>query len=485
MKIVLMMIIAFSFINAQTKVQISNLELSKHQVLDILPINNNLYIVSYGGQGTAKLDIYDIENKSIRHDVLKNTDYDITFGNSNLFKDKKHNLWIGDVNKLLKISENEEIFNLYKGINLPDSTFFEIKSITEDDLGNLYFLKRNSKNLIIKEENGTTYKVLKSDLEIIMFDGEKLESLQRIEEIGPFVNDIYYFKDKLYLSMLILGDKYPKLYTFDLNTQKFEQTTFSIPTVVDIPELSWEEAKFASIENIFELNNELFFYIKINANLSSFNCFAKFNESLGNFEYFSLPRNEEDVILNGINSYFILDDKIICSEDVSTNTEKSFYEFQKGKFKKLKFESNFQPYIITNSEVRSEIISRDLKFESGEYSFRSNFHIDNIGNLYAGTAKGLIYIESFIQPKTSSVENQNQIVKSIPSLSNVISDLYLETIPLIKSYKLRDINARILLTNANINSNNLKINLENFAAGVYFMELETTKSRILLNIKKN
>lgn len=141
MKIFIILLIAFNILNAQTDVQISNIELSRHQVLGLESINNNLYVVSFGGQGSAILDVIDMDKNTIKHDILKSSGENITFGNSNLFKDKTNNLWIGDINRLIKISENGEVSNIYKGVDVPDSTYFEIKSITQDNDNNLYFLK--------------------------------------------------------------------------------------------------------------------------------------------------------------------------------------------------------------------------------------------------------------------------------------------------------------------------------------------------------
>lgn len=396
MKMIILFLIAFTILNAQTEVQFSNLEISKHQVLGIENINNQLYIVTYAnGEGIAKLDVYNMETHTIENDILKNSGESITFGNANLFKDSKNNLWIGDINSLLKLDLDRNITNIYKDVVLPDSNFFEIMCFTEDKDGNLYFLKRNSYILVSEVENGVTYRWFEANLEIVKYDGVNLETLHTIENIGPIVEDIYFYKNKLYCSFLILGNKYPKLYTFDLITNEFETTNFTLPTIEDIPDLEWEKVKLAIIEKSFEFNNELYFFVHINANMSRFHCFAKYDEVNSKFIYYFLPRNYEKNRIKGITSFVEYSGKLICSGYSYNGEPRTFFEFRNDKFEQLIIKNEINPQIITNSYVRQELQQRNAKFEHGEFAFRDEMCFDSKGNLYAGTDKGLIFIENF------------------------------------------------------------------------------------------
>jgi hypothetical protein len=490
MKLIIIFLIAFTLLNAQTEVQISNLEISRHQVIGIENINNKLYIVSFGGQGNSILDVYDMDKHTIENDILKDAEGKITFGNSNMFKDKLNNLWIGDINSLIKIEEKRvsdgyKITNIYKDVELPDSSLFEIKSITEDGEGNLYFLKRNSDILVSEVVNGKTYRWFEANLEIVKYDGEKLKTLHTIDNIGPFVEDIYFYKNKLYCSFLILGNKFPKLYTFDLKTKEFETTNFTLPTIEDIPDLEWEKVKMAIIEKSFEINNELYFFVNIDANMSRFHCFAKYDEVNSKFIYYYLPRNIEHDKMIGITSFVEFKDKLICSGYSYNGETRPFFEFKRDKFEPFIFENEINPQIITNSAVHQELKQRNFKFEHGEFMFRDEIHIDNQGNLYAGTDKGLIFIENFYQ-KTSSVEKQELELKTIPELTNVKNELYIESEFVINSYKVYDINSKMIQTESNLNSNNINLNLEGLTIGIYFIEIETQKgSKLLKFINKN
>ncbi len=484
MKIFIILLIAFNILNAQTDVQISNIELSRHQVLGLESINNNLYVVSFGGQGSAILDVIDMDKNTIKHDILKSSGENITFGNSNLFKDKTNNLWIGDINRLIKISENGEVSNIYKGVDVPDSTFFDIKAITQDNDNNLYFLKMNHKVYMTKKEGNTNYSSTVANVEIVKFDGVNIEPLIKIKDVGPAIEDIHFYKNKLYCSMLLLGNKTPKLYTYDLSNQKFELTNFSLPSNIDMPDLAWEKAKMATIESIFEFNNELYFNVLVDASMSWFNCFAKYNEKSDKFEYFTLPRDEINDDILGFNAFEILNDRLICEGKAYTGNRRNFYEYKNDNFTEINFENEIQPFILTSSNVKNEIISRNLKYESGEFAFRNDMKINNHGNLYAGTGKGLIYIENFFQ-NTSSVKQPEINIRTIPDLSNVKSELYLESEFKLDSYKLMDLSSKVILSNSNLNSNTLNLNLEMLATGIYFIEIETQQGVKLLKINKN
>lgn len=479
-----LLISAFTLLNAQTDVQISNLELSKHQVLGVESINNNLFVVSFGGQGSAILDVINMDKNTIIHDILKDSGENITFGNANMFKDSKNNLWIGDINRLIKITENGEISNIYKGVQVPDSTYFEIKAITEDQLGNLYFLKRNSKILVSGEQSGSKYSWVEADLELVKFDGLNLNVLKTVDNIGLFEESIYYFNDNLYFSSSLLGVKNDVVHIFNLKNKNFETIKFNTPTISEIQSLEWEEVKEFRINNFFEFNNKLYFSVSINASLSYFKTFVNFDINSKKMDFISPDRNIEQDMIDGITSYTIFNDRIICSGYTLNGEERTFFELKNDKLEPYLLKNNLNPKIITSSHIYNELNQRKINFENVEFAFKNDMHIDNKGNLYAGTDKGLIFIENFIQ-LPSSVEKQEINVKTQPDLTNVKNELYIESEFVISSYNIFDINSRILQTESNLNSNNLNLNLEGLTIGIYFIELETQNGSKILKFIKN
>ncbi len=485
MKLLIIFFVAFSFLNAQTKTHISNLELTYHQVIGLEKINNKLFITSYGGGGgLAALDVYDTENNSIEMDILKDTDVKITFGNANMFKDSKDNLWIGDINSLYKMDLDGNIINLYKDIELPDSTYFEIRSITEDENGNIYFIKRNTRTHTSGKENGTNYSWATSTMEIIKYDGNSLEQLQFFESNGPKFEKIHYFKNKLYFSMLNfdMEMKYPGLFTLDLQTNKVESLNFTLPTVDDIEELSWESVRLVQFRRIFEFNNQIYIFVNIEASLSHFQCFIKYNEGNSKFEYISFERDESHDVIRNISSFCIQKERIFCQKSTYRDEKKEFYEFKDDEFVLMEFATELIPEVITHPASRSNI--KRLDSTIGGLSMTGDAYINEKGELYSGTEHGLLIIKNFLQD-ISSVENNEINLKTIPDLTNVKNELYIESEFNINSYRIFDVNSKMLQSQSNLNSNNVNLNLEGLTIGIYFIELETQNGKKLIKFIKN
>jgi len=483
MKIVLMMIIAFNFINANTEVQISQQELSKHFVQGFETINNKLFIVSYGGQGKAYLDAYNLDNHTIQRNLLDQSDVEITFGNANLFKDSKRNLWIGDVNSLIKLDETGFITNLFKDIDLPDSNYFEVRSMTEDNNGNYYFLKRNSKIMVDGEENGTKYSWVESELELIKYDGSSFKVLKTIEGIGASKEKIYFFKNKIYFTSVILGKNNTVLSIFDLNTNSYEKVEIENIDYTQLESLSWEISKEVQITEIFEFNKKLYFSISVNASLSYFKTFVNFDINSKKMKFISPDRNVEQDMVHGITSFTIFNDRIFCSGYTLNGENRTFFEFKDDKFVPYLIKNKLNPKIVTSSHIYNELNQRKIYFEHVDYAFKNDMHIDSRGNLYAGTNKGLIFIENFIQ-QPSNVKKYEISTKTVPGLSKVKNELYIESEFNINSYKVFDINSKVLQTQSNLNSNNINLNLEGLTIGIYFIELNTLKGKKILTFIK-
>lgn len=485
MKLLLIILVAFTFLNAQTNTHISNLELTYHQVIGLEKINNKLFITSYGGGGgPAALDVYDTKKQTIVKDILKNTDVNITFGNANLFKDSKDNLWIGDINSLYKMDLDGNIINLYKDIVLPDSTHFEIRSITEDNEGNLYFIKRNSKINFSGKENGTNFTWVTSTLEIMKYDGNSIEQLQFFERNGPKLEKIHYFKNKLYFTMLNfeMDMKYAGVFTLDLQTNKVESLNFTLPTVDDIEELSWESVRLVQFRSMFELDNQIYFFVNVEAKSNHFQCFMKYNDLSSKFEYFSMRREERIDGVLGLTSYCVYNDRIFCQKGTLNGQKKEFYEFKNDKFVLMDFESELIPEVITHPASHYNI--KRLDSSIGGLSMTGDAYINEKGELYSGTEHGLLIIKNFLQD-VSSVEKQEINVKTIPELTSVKNELYIESEFNINSYKVFDINSKMLQTQSNLNSSNINLNLEVLTVGIYFIEIETQHGSKLLKFIKN
>jgi hypothetical protein len=487
MKMIILYLTAFTILNAQTKIHISNLELTYHQVIGLEKINNKLYIASYGGGGgPAAIDVYDTEKHSIVHDIFKDSEVKITFGNTNMFKDTKNNLWIGDINSLYKIDIEGRIVNLYENVEVPDSTYFEIRSITEDENGNIFFIKRNTKTHFSGKQNGTNYSWATSTMEIIKYNGNSLEQLQFFESNGPAFEKIYYFNNKLYFSMLNfeMEMKHPGVFTLDLQTNKVKSLNFKLPTVEDINELSWESVRLVQLRSMFQLNNQLYFFVNVEAKSNHFQCFMKYDEVNSKFEYFSMRREERLDGVLGLTSYCVYNNRIFCQRGALIGQKKEFYEFKDDEFVLVEFETELIPEAITHQARHNDINKMEDYKKSAGFSISGKSFINEKGELFSGTIYGLLILKNFLQD-VSSVENNEVNLKTIPELTNVKNELFIESEIVINSYKVFDINSKMIQTQSNLNSNNINLNFEGLTVGIYFIELETQHGSKLLKFIKN
>lgn len=485
MKYLLIFLIAFNIINAQTEITVSDLQLSKHSVLGVEKINNKLFIVSHNGdQGLAVLDVYNVDKNTIEKDILKNSGETISFGNAKLFKDRQNNLWIGDINRLLKLDLNGDITNIYKDVDLPDSTFFEIKSITEDDKGNIYFLKVNTKTIYVEKIDGTKYSAVVSDLDLVKFNGVSFEILLNVKGIFD-VRGIKFFENKIYFSHIKLGEKNIGLHYFDLSKNELYTFKNEFPTFKEIPSLDWEKVDRVIFDKFFVFENDLYAYVKIDGSFSNFSTFVKINHSTNEIEYIDTYRKEKGSGVMGITAFYVLNDKIICkTTEAENNLNRVFMEFKDNNLDFIPIPNNLKCYLITNHGVKSEIENNNAKIEDAKYIFNSELYLTKNGSLIGGTRFGLLVIENFQQP-SSNVEKQEINIKTIPDLISVKNEFYIESEFIINSYKVFDLNSKILQTASNLNSKNVNLNLDGLTIGIYFIEIETQRGSKLLKFIKN
>lgn len=482
-----LLISAFTLLNAQTDIELSNLELSEAQVISMEHVENKLYMITYSYKSIAKLDVYDLENKTITQGFLDKEGLKVTFGNGNLFKDIQNNLFIGDVNNLYIIDKYNNLTNLYEGNKTEDSSYFEIKSFTQDNEGNVYFLKSNYK-MLVKNENGPgSFGV--SNIEIWKIDiNRKLHFIKRIENAGSIKNDIYYHDNKLFFSVFATNFH---LYSIDLNSdllEKYDMKKINIPMLENFGN---SEIKTINIEKIFLFQDNLYYFTRIvtkgNYNLD---CLIRHDYNDNNFKVFAIVNDDINEPFPSILSLNINNDKILLAcLDIYGKTRRRFSTFDGSKFEDISYDATIiKPKLITSESLKNVISDFPSLYnydDSGYY-----FHIYNgiqllpNGTLCGATDQGLIMLENFLQT-SSSVEKQEINVKTQPNLTNVKNELFIESEFVINSYNVFDINSKILQTESNLNSNNVNLNLEGLTIGIYFIELETQNGSKILKFIKN
>lgn len=482
-----LLISAFTLLNAQTDIELSNLELSNFQVTSMERVENKLYMITYEINSIAKLDVYDVENKTITQGFLDKEGLKVTFGNGNMFKDIQNNLFIGDVNNLYIIDKYYNLTNLYEGHKVEDSSYFEIKSFTEDNEGNIYFLKRNFK-MLVKDENGTGSFGI-SNVEVWKIDiNKKLHFIKRIENVGSIKNDIYYHDNKIFFSVYATNFH---LYSLNLNSdllEKYDMTKINIPMLENFGD---SEIKTLNIEKILLFEDNLYYFTQmVTKGNTSLSCLIRHDYKENNFKPFMIVNDDINEPFPRILSLNVNNDKILlASLDIYGKTRRRFSTFDGSKFEDLSYDATIiKPKLLT-SESMKKIISDFPSLYNYDDS-GSNFYFDNgiqllqNGTLCGATNQGLIMLENFLQT-SSSVEKQEINVKTQPDLTNVKNELFIESEFVINSYNVFDINSKILQTESNLNSNNLNLNLEGLTIGIYFIELETQNGSKILKFIKN
>ena len=487
MKTFILLLFAFLNINAKTEIELSNLKLSNFQVISMERIENKLYMITYSEKSLAKLDVYDLENKTITQGFLDKEGLKVTFGNGNLFKDIQNNLFIGDVNNLYIIDKYNNLTNLYEGHKVEDSSYFEIKSFTQDNEGNVYFLKSNYK-ILVKNENGPgSFGV--SNIEVWKIDiNRKLHFIKRIENAGSIKNDIYYHDNKIFFSVNATNFH---LYSIDLNSdilEKYDMKKINIPILENFGN---SEIKTINIEKILLFQDNLYYFTQIttkgNYNLS---CLIRHDYNDNNFKPFVIVNDDINEPFPSILSLNINNGKILmASLDIYGKTRRRFSTFDGSKFEDISYDATIiKPKLITSESMKNVISDFPSLYnydDSGYY-----FHFNNgilllpNGTLCGATDQGLILLDNFLQT-SSSVEKQEINVKTQPDLTNVKNELFIESEFIINSYKVLDINSKTIQSQSNLNTNNINLNLENLTIGIYFIELETNEGNTLLKFIKN
>lgn len=487
MKTFILLLFALLNINAKVDIELSNLELSNSQVISMERVENKLYMITYSVNSIAKLDVYDLENKTITQGFLDKEGLKVTFGYGNMFKDFQNNLFIGDVNNLYIIDKYNNLTNLYEDHKVEDSSYFEIKSFTEDNEGNIYFLKRNYK-MLVKNENGPG-SIGVSNVEVWKIDiNKKLHFIRRIEKVGAVKNDIYYHDNKIYFSVF---DTDFHLYCLNLSSdllEKYDMRKINIPMLENIGD---SEIKTINVEKILLFQDNLYYFTRIvtkgNYNLD---CLIRHDYNDNNFKVFAIVNDDVNEPFPWILSLNVNNDKILlASLDIYGKTRRRFSTFDGSKFEDISYDATIIKPILLTSESMKNTVS---KFPS-QYNYDdsgNNFFFQNgtillpNGTLYGATDQGLIVLENFLQP-SSSVKTNNFITNTIPELTSVQNELYIESEFVITSYNVFDINSKILQTESNLNSNNINLNLESLTIGIYFIELETQKGSKVLRFIKN
>ena len=487
MKTFILLLFAFLNINAKSDIELSNLELSNFQVISMERVENKLYMITYSKNSLAKLDVYDLENKTITQGFLDKEGLKVTLGNGNMFKDIQNNLYIGDVNNLYIIDKYNNLTNLYEGHQIEDSSHFEIKSFTEDNEGNIYFLKSNYKMIVSNEDGPGSFGV--SNVEVWKIDiNRKLHFIKLIENAGSVKNDIYYYDNKIFFS--VFADDF-HLYSINLNSdllEKYDMRKINIPMLENIGN---SEIKTINIEKILLFQDNLYYFTRIvtkgNYNLG---CLLRHDYNDNNFKVFAIVNDDVNEPFPWILSLNVNNDKILlASLDIYGKTRRRFSTFDGSKFEDINYDATIiKPKLLT-SEFMKKIIS-DFPSQYNYDDSGNNFFFHNgiillpNGTLYGATDQGLIVLENFLQP-SSSVKTNDFITYTIPELTSVQKELYIESEFVISSYNVFDINSKILQTESNLNSNNVNLNLESLTIGIYFIELETQKGSKVLRFIKN
>ncbi len=486
MKTLILILFAFINLNAQFDIEISHLELSNSQVISMERIENRLFMITYAHNSIAKLDVYDIENNTLINGFLYDEGLRVTFGNSNMFKDSENNLLIGDVNRLYIIDKNNKLTNVFDGYQVEDSSYFEIKSFIEDEDRNIYFLKRNYKMIVSNENGPGSFGI--SNVEVWKLDiTKKLQFITRIENVGAMKNDIYYHDNKIFFS--VFSGEF-QLFCLNLSTnllEKYDMKKINIPILENFGK---SEIKIINIEKILLFQDNLFYFTQVTTKGNyTLGCLIRHDYEDNNFEVFTIVNDDINEPFPSILSVFVNHDKILLSSvDIYGPTKRRFSAFDGSIFEDIIYDATLNKPKILTSESMKNVISA----YPSQYDFKSGnrFHIHNgmylipNGTLIGATNDGLLMLENFLKP-SSSVEKLEFNLKTFPELTNVKNELFIESEFNINSYKVFDINSKMIQTQSNLNSNNINLNFEGLTIGIYFIEIETQYGSKLLKFIKN
>ncbi len=486
MKTLILFLFAFLHLNAIAEIEVSNLELSNMQVISMERVENRLFLITNAHNSIAKLDVYDIEKNTLTNGFLYDEGLRVTFGNSNMFKDSENNLLIGDVNRLYIIDKNNKLTDVFNGYQVEDSSYFEVKSFTEDEKRNIYFLKRNFK-MLVKNENGPG-SFGESNVEVWKLDiNKKLQFITRIENSGIIKNDIYYHDNKIFFS--VFSGEF-QLFCLNLSTNLLEKYDLKKIDIPILENFGKSEIKIINIEKILLFQDNLFYFTQVTTKGNyTLGCLIRHDFQFNNFEVFTIVNDDINEPFPSTLCVFKDRDRIILAcLDIYGKTRRRFSTFNGKTFEDIDYDATLnKPKLITSESMKNEISAypSQFNFKSGKrfHLYHGMYLLPN-GTLFGATDQGLIILENFLEP-IASVKNKEFIINTIPELTNVKNELFIESEYNINSYKVFDINSKMLQTQSNLNSNNINLNLEGLTIGIYFIEIETQKGSKLLKFIKN
>ncbi len=448
----LILIISNMNLLSQIHIEKSDLELTHFQINDMIEINNYLFLVTQFENNVA-LEKLDLNNNSMSNDILKESGIKIS-AQATLFKSIDNHLWVGDAGKLLKLNpENNQFTNNFKLDDMKDSTSYRITSIAEDEFGNKYCLMWLSKTLYITNSNGTKIHHQIWNFELYKLENEKLKLIYEIDNEGFLDCKLYYSKGILYFSTW--GGFGCNIYTYDIELQKIQKIELEKPILKELKE--WERIDDFRVLEFFQFDGEIYSIFEIKAGSVFIKSIAKIDFQKNEVEYFTLDRNDEQDYMASIQSYYKIENKIYCSTNYHTDKMKKFQYFENKDFYSFNAEHiKSIEMITTKSRYENSFELKRLDLFSINQNVYNGMFIDNKGTFYGGTSNGLLKIDNFLEP-TSSVEKQEINLKTIPELVNVKNELYIESEFNINSYKVFDINLKMLLSQTNLNSNNMNL----------------------------
>ncbi len=465
---------------AQTKLELSDLEISNFQVNETELVNNRIYMATYQNKGIATVDVLDLETNTLEKDFLTKYGAKVTFGNTNMYKDKNDNLWIGDINSLYKIEPSGKFTSFYDGIKLPDSTYFEVKDFTEDNEGNLYFTKLNTKILVSGvDDKGVSYSWTEMKVDLIKYDGKSMNTLHTFDSTSVDFSDIEYYGGKIYCSFF---GKNP-LRIFDLKSNEVELMNYDMP----FESLDWEEVKYFLANEIFVMNGKLYFFLDVRATYSNFGAFMTFDPNTNEYEYFSLPRNSDDMI-ESISNFTVVNNAIFCEQLVYDGKPHKFQKFENGEFSEVEI-GHLSPILITSKAFGKDQIENDYLYEQmGYYHIKDGMQITEKGDLYGGTARGLIVLKNFLTK--TSVEDEyitSAAAYPNPTLGNITVSIN-NKFPSSFRHELIAMTGEIILNGElgyieSIN-NSFNFDLSSLASGTYIVKIYSNQEEFTSKINK-
>ena len=479
MRIILILLISSNYLFTQMIVEKSDLELTNLQVNDMIGVNKYLYVLTQSDNQVA-LDKLDLASNLITNDFLKEKGIQLS-ALATLFKSNAEFLWVGDYGKLLKINpitnSVEDYFNLDI---IEDSTTYRITSITEDEFGNIYCLLNSLKLLKKVESDNSTITHEISKYYLVKLENNSLKKLYQFEKEIPL-----FFKMKYHLGKIIVPTRgfNSSLFIIDLKSNNIEELELKKPKLNELED--WENIEEIKVNEFLTINDEIYFTSEIKAGLGIFRAISKINLESKEILYFTLERDKENGIVPSITSYVQNNEELIVSSNYYGDKSKKFYLFENDKFlpfdihhlKKVKLITKKNYFQTLSDFNRLDFLSIHLRIDRGIY-------IAEDGTFYGGNGNGLLTVDNFIQPSTK-IEKSEIIFKIIPDLAEVKNEMYIESENYIKSFKILDVNSKVLLSQSNLNSNNVNLNLEGLSIGIYFIELETQDGSKVLKFIKN